>query len=134
PPAAGPALANVVPFRPASPAEPKTAPTLSPVERRAFRELAQELTSRLRGGQAPAPVEIIADVPAASQVHNEVRGEAVTQEALNQEALNQETLSQLELAQVLSQALNQEPNEDLSQDPNQDPNQDSTKHPTEEPS
>lgn len=142
PPAADPALANVVPFRPASPAEPKTAPTLSPVERRAFRELAQELTSRLRGGQAPAPVEIIEDVPAASQVHNEVRGEAVSQEALNQEALNQETLSQLELAQVLSQALNQEPNEDLSQDPNQDPNQDpsqdpsqdSTKHPTEEPS
>jgi signal transduction histidine kinase len=141
-PADDPALANVVPFRPASPAEPKTAPTLSPVERRAFRELAQELTSRLRGGQAPAPVEIIEDVPAASQVHNEVRGEAVSQEALNQEALNQETLSQLELAQVLSQALNQEPNEDLSQDPNQDPNQDpsqdpsqdSTKHPTEEPS
>jgi signal transduction histidine kinase len=135
PPAADPAAANVVPFRPASPAEPKTAPTLSPVERRAFRELAQELTSRLRGGQAPAPVEIIGDVPAASQVHNEVRGEAVTQEALNQEALNQEalnqeTLSQLELAQVLSQALNQEPNEDLSQDPSQD----STKHPTEEPS
>jgi len=136
-PAADPGLANVVPFRPASPAEPKTAPTLSPVERRAFRELAQELTSRLRGGQAPAPVEIIEDVPAASQAHNEVRGEA-----LNQEALNQETLGQLELAQVLSQALNQEPNEDLSQDPNQDPNQDpsqdpsqdSTEHPTEEPS
>ncbi len=30
------------------PAEPKPAPTLTPVERRAFRELAQELTARLR--------------------------------------------------------------------------------------
>jgi signal transduction histidine kinase/PAS domain-containing protein len=43
-----PAAANVVPFRQAPPAEPK-APTLSPVERRAFRELAQELNARLRG-------------------------------------------------------------------------------------
>jgi signal transduction histidine kinase len=137
PPAADPALANVVQFRPAAPAEPKTAPTLSPVERKAFRELAQELTSRLRGGQAPAPVEIIEDVPAASQARNELRGEA-----LNQKAPNQETLSQLELAGVLSTALNQEPNKDLSQDPNQDPsrdpnqdpNQDPTEHPTEGPS
>ena len=43
------ASANVVPFRPSTPAEPKVAPALSPVERRAFRELAQELTARLRG-------------------------------------------------------------------------------------
>ncbi len=43
-----PAAANVVPFRQTPPAEPK-APTLSPVERRAFRELAQELNARLRG-------------------------------------------------------------------------------------
>jgi signal transduction histidine kinase len=49
-----PAAANVVPFRQAPPAEPK-APTLSPVERRAFRELAQELNARLRGTpEAPA--------------------------------------------------------------------------------
>ncbi|HUI13635.1 MAG TPA: PAS domain-containing protein [Xanthobacteraceae bacterium] len=48
-PAAAPASANVVPFRPSTPAEPRVAPTLSPVERRAFRELAQELTARLRG-------------------------------------------------------------------------------------
>jgi signal transduction histidine kinase len=116
PPAGGSALANVVPFRPASPAEPKIGPTLSPVERRAFRELAQELTSRLHGGQAPAPVEIIEDVPAASQAHNEVRGEAASREPLNQQ-----TLSQSELAQVLSQALNQEPHEDLSQDPTEEP-------------
>ena len=40
--------ANVVPFRPGPAAEPK-APSLSPVERTAFRELAQELTARLRG-------------------------------------------------------------------------------------
>jgi PAS domain-containing protein len=49
------AAANVVPFRlaPAADAkpavEPRTVPTLSPIERRAFRELAQELTARLRG-------------------------------------------------------------------------------------
>jgi signal transduction histidine kinase len=43
-----PAAANVVPFRQAPAAEPKV-PTLSPVERRAFRELAQELNARLRG-------------------------------------------------------------------------------------
>ena len=43
-----PAAANVVPFRQGTPLEPN-APTLSPVERKAFRELAQELTARLRG-------------------------------------------------------------------------------------
>jgi signal transduction histidine kinase len=134
--AADPALANVVPFRPAAPAEPKTAPTLSPVERKAFRELAQELTSRLRGGQAPAPIEIIEDVPAANQARNELRGEAVSQEALNQalnqEAINQATLSQLELARVLSTALNQEPNEDLSQDSNEDPTEGPSNEPGDE--
>jgi len=52
-----PAAANVVPFRQSLPAEPK-APTLSPVERRAFRELAQELNARLRGTpEAPAAAE-----------------------------------------------------------------------------
>jgi signal transduction histidine kinase len=52
-----PAAANVVPFRQMPPAEPK-APTLSPVERRAFRELAQELNARLRGTpEAPAAAE-----------------------------------------------------------------------------
>jgi signal transduction histidine kinase/PAS domain-containing protein len=54
-PAAGldPDLANVVPFRPAPLAEAKTASGLSPVERRAFHELAQELSSRLHGEAAP---------------------------------------------------------------------------------
>ncbi len=52
--------ANVVPFRPGPAAEPK-APSLSPVERRAFRELAQELTARLRGSpEASAAAETIA--------------------------------------------------------------------------
>ncbi len=52
-----PAAANVVPFRQAPAVEPK-APTLSPVERRAFRELAQELNARLRGTpEAPAAAE-----------------------------------------------------------------------------
>ncbi len=56
--------ANVVPFRPAPPAETKVSPTLSPVERRAFRELAQELTSRLRGPEAPAAETGVEDLPA----------------------------------------------------------------------
>jgi signal transduction histidine kinase/PAS domain-containing protein len=55
---ADPDLANVVPFRPAPAVEPKSAPGLSPVERKAFRELAQELSSRLRGGPAPAADEM----------------------------------------------------------------------------
>lgn len=51
------AAPNVVPFR--SAAEPK-APSLSPVERNAFRELAQELTSRLRGSGPEAMPEAAA--------------------------------------------------------------------------
>ncbi len=52
-----PGSANVVPFRSGPPSETK-APSLSPVERKAFRELAQELTSRLRGpSQAGAAAE-----------------------------------------------------------------------------
>jgi signal transduction histidine kinase len=102
------ALANVVPFRPAVPAEPKTAPSLSPIERHAFRELAQELTSRLRGTHAAAAAE------------------AVTQEA----AVNQ-GLSQDELRQVLSQALNQE-NEDGAE-PHQDPDLRADENPAAEP-
>ena len=43
-----PAAANVVPFRTGTSPETKV-PALSPVERRAFRELAQELTARLQG-------------------------------------------------------------------------------------
>ena len=51
-----PAAANVVPFRLGTPPETK-APSLSPVERSAFRELAQELTARLRGGNEAALAE-----------------------------------------------------------------------------
>ena len=55
--ALAPASANVVPFRQSGSTEPKVAPSLSPVERRAFRELAQELTARLRGPEeAPEAV------------------------------------------------------------------------------
>jgi signal transduction histidine kinase/PAS domain-containing protein len=54
-PSVAPAAANVVMFRPGMP-EPK-APSLSPVERKAFRELAQELTARLHGGREPLPAE-----------------------------------------------------------------------------
>jgi signal transduction histidine kinase len=45
-----PAAANVVPFRASTPPETKV-PALSPVERKAFRELAEELTARLQGGR-----------------------------------------------------------------------------------
>lgn len=45
--------ANVVPFPAGAQPEPKP-PSLSPVERKAFRELAQELTARLRGPQPEA--------------------------------------------------------------------------------
>jgi signal transduction histidine kinase len=54
PAVAGPTLSvvppapNVVPFRSGTAPEPKP-PALSPVERKAFRELAQELTARLQG-------------------------------------------------------------------------------------
>ena len=57
------AAANVVPFRSAPSPEPK-APSLSPVERNAFRELAQELTARLRGpGGEAATAEQTAIAP-----------------------------------------------------------------------
>ena len=49
-PAADAAAANVVPFRSGAPTDAK-APSLSPVERKAFRELAQELNARLRGDE-----------------------------------------------------------------------------------
>jgi PAS domain S-box-containing protein len=68
-----PASANVVPFRSGPQSEPK-APTLSPVERKAFRELAQELTARLRGTpEAPAFADNVIDpaVAAESQAPNE---------------------------------------------------------------
>ena len=48
-PAISAGAANVVPFRQTQQSEPKAPPALSPIERRAFRELAQELTARLRG-------------------------------------------------------------------------------------
>jgi len=52
-----PAAANVLPFRQAPPPEQKP-PALSAGERKAFRELAQELTARLRGiPEAPAAGE-----------------------------------------------------------------------------
>jgi len=51
-----PTAANVVPFRQGTPPETRT-PSLSPLERSAFRELAQELTARLRGGNEAAIAE-----------------------------------------------------------------------------
>ena len=54
-----PPAANVVLFRPGI-SEPK-APSLSPVERRAFRELAQELTARLQGGRDASAAESVAN-------------------------------------------------------------------------
>jgi signal transduction histidine kinase len=48
--------ANVVPFRAAAASDAK-APSLSPIERSAFRELAQELTTRLGGTQEAGPAD-----------------------------------------------------------------------------
>jgi signal transduction histidine kinase len=101
-PDGGPVSANVVPFRPAAAVEPKPAPSLSPIERRAFRELAQELTSRLRGSHAAATAEAVAQELAASQ---------------------DQALSQDELRQVLSQALNQENDAEFGEEPSQEPGQ-----------
>ncbi len=82
-PSAAAAAANVVPFRqsPAAeakeakdpkepkltPSETKAAPTLSPVERRAFRELAQELTARLR--EPPATAALVAAATDSAAEH-----------------------------------------------------------------
>jgi signal transduction histidine kinase len=104
-----PALANVVPFRPAVPVEPKTAPSLSPIERRAFRELARELTSRLRGTHAAAAAEAVAQEAAANQA-----------------------LSHDELRQVLSQALNQKDGDDGAE-PHQNPEPRVDENPAAEP-
>jgi len=93
---AAPASANVVPFRPspvaepkAPQAEPKTPPTLSPVERRAFRELAQELTSRLRASpQEPAASESSAeDLTAKNLTGEDLTGEDLAAENLATEDL-----------------------------------------------
>jgi PAS domain S-box-containing protein len=62
PPSVAPAAANVLQFRPSPPPEPKTPPALSPVERKAFRELAQELTARLRGPQQAPAAESDAEI------------------------------------------------------------------------
>ncbi len=91
--------ANVVPFRPAATAEPKPVPSLTPIERRAFRELAQELTSRLRGTPVAATAEALAQELAA--------------------AGHDQALSQDELRHVLSQALNRENGEQFSDEASQ---------------
>src|SRR6185312_8676381 len=63
-----PQSVNVVPFRSSAP--PATAPSLTPVERTAFRELASRLTARLRNGdeksttEASAP-ETFPEIPTA---------------------------------------------------------------------
>jgi PAS domain S-box-containing protein len=66
-PAISAGAANVVPFRQTQPSEPKAPPALSPIERRAFRELAQELTARLRGSP-----EAAADGGAEAEVQDNV--------------------------------------------------------------
>jgi signal transduction histidine kinase len=116
PPRGGPVSANVVQFRPAPAVEPKPAPSLTPIERRAFRELAQELTSRLRGAHAAATVEAVAQELAASQ----------------DQALSQ-ALSKDELRQVLSQALNQESDAEFGEEPSQETSQESNQEPNQEP-
>jgi signal transduction histidine kinase len=58
-----PVAANVVPFPTSAPSETK-APALSPVERKAFRELAEELTARLQGVREDLVEEGSDDLPA----------------------------------------------------------------------
>jgi signal transduction histidine kinase len=65
-----PAAANVVPFRQGMAVEPN-APTLSPIERKAFRELTQELTARLRSAR-----EDTASDNGLSQLHIELQAGA----------------------------------------------------------
>src|SRR5437763_845413 len=103
-----PASPNVVPFRPAA-AEPKSVPSLTPIERRAFRELAQELNSRLRGAPAAATAE--------ARAQELMARELMAQELMPQEltASRNQALSRDELRQVLSQALNQENGEDFDE-------------------
>ena len=83
PPNIAPVSANVVPFRPGPSAEPK-APSLSPVERTAFRELAQELTARLRGTpEASTAAETIADGLSVDEQRQErSEASAVTQASM----------------------------------------------------
>jgi signal transduction histidine kinase len=66
PRAAEAAAANVVPFRAGAPTDPK-APSLSVVERKAFRELAQELSARLGSGSEIEESEDAADTLAAEE-------------------------------------------------------------------
>jgi signal transduction histidine kinase len=68
--------ANVVLFRPGT-SEPKT-PSLSPVERRAFRELAQELTARLQGGRDDQVADSVASRLLAEGVSVEAAETALT--------------------------------------------------------
>jgi signal transduction histidine kinase len=66
PRAAEAAAANVVPFRAGAPTDAK-APSLSVVERKAFRELAQELSARLGSGSEIEESEDAADALAAEE-------------------------------------------------------------------
>jgi PAS domain S-box-containing protein len=85
--ALAPASANVVPFRQSGSTEPKVAPTLSPVERRAFRELAQELTARLRGPEeAPEAVAEAAEALPAEAL--EACAKAAAEPAIEQVLLD----------------------------------------------
>ncbi len=62
-----PSARNVVPFRSAAPVSEAKSPSLSPVERNAFHELARQLTARLKGDaaqEAEAPAGEHRDAPA----------------------------------------------------------------------
>ena len=76
PPLGAAPAANVVLFRPGM-SEPKT-PSLSPVERRAFRELAQELTARLQGGRDHSVADSMANTLPAAGVPTEFAETSLT--------------------------------------------------------
>ncbi len=95
------ASANVVPFRPGPAAEPKTpsqtpsqTSSLSPVERKAFRELAQELTARLRGSpEASAAAE---DIAAEGMAAEDTAGGLQAAEPLQDRNENREEADEIE--------------------------------------
>ncbi|MFZ0239771.1 MAG: histidine kinase dimerization/phospho-acceptor domain-containing protein [Xanthobacteraceae bacterium] len=132
PPRGGPVSANVVQFRPAAAVEPKPAPSLTPIERRAFRELAQELTSRLRGAHAAATVEAVAQELAASQ--DQALSQALSKDVLRQvlsQALYQE--SDAEFGEEPTQETSQESSQESNQESNQEPAQNADENPAEQP-
>lgn len=98
-----PAAGNVVRF-PSSAAADAKAPSLSPVERSAFRELAQELTARLRG--TPDEPSVLSVEPYAAA---ELSGPAAIAAAVTQVAADIPPIAPVVAAEVLNPTPAQQP-------------------------